>query len=191
MEGTASKRAANSLDGTATVAQEGLWQAIEGLEIDFVTGVPDSDFKGLIADLETTQLGERYVLATREDNAIAMAVGARLAGRKPLMFMESSGVGNAIDALTSLAMVYEVPMVILISWAGYEGRDIPHHNVIGEPLRPLFETLGAPISEVRLGDPPAAVAEAIKVALEESTDRSLPAIVLGIPEKLEKGDGDD
>lgn len=151
--------------------------------------MPDSEFKGIIAELEAAELGEGYVLATREDNAIAVAVGADLAGKRPLVFMESSGVGNAIDALTSLAMAYGSPLVVFVAWAGYEGRDVPHHNAIGKPLRPLFEALGLPISEVRMGDRPEVVAGAVGKARRDAISAGLPAVVLGIPEKLEKGAG--
>jgi phosphonopyruvate decarboxylase len=175
---------------TLTEGREGLWGPISKSGIDFVTGVPDSEFKGLIAELEAAELNDGYVLATREDNAVAVAVGAHLSGRRPLVFMESSGVGNAIDALTSLAMVYGAPLVIFVAWAGYRGRDVPHHNAIGEPLRPLFEALGVPILEVRLGEPPDAVAAVLGRALVVAEESGLPAVVLGVPEKLEEGGGE-
>jgi phosphonopyruvate decarboxylase len=191
MERAESRGADTARGGAVALGEKGLWPAIRDAGFDFVTGVPDSEFKGLIAELEGSELREGYVLATREDNALALAVGAHLAGRRPLVFMESSGVGNAIDALTSLAMAYGVPMVIFVAWAGYRGRDVPHHNAIGEPLRPLFESLGVPIREVRLAQPPEDVAAALGRSLEEATQLELPAVVLGIPKKLEREGADD
>jgi sulfopyruvate decarboxylase subunit alpha len=167
-----------------------LIDAIAAQGITFFTGVADSGFKRLITELEATELGHRYVLATREDNAIALAVGAHLAGRRPLVFMESSGFGNILDALTSLAIVFEVPLVMFIAWAGYKGRDVPHHNSIGEPLEDILRDLGLDTVRVGLEDPPDAVAAAIGTALRGAEARRRPAVVLGVPRSLRR-EGDD
>ncbi|RAL24241.1 thiamine pyrophosphate-binding protein [Thermoflavimicrobium daqui] len=155
----------------------------------FVTGVPDSEFKTLITELEANELGKRYVLATREDNAVSLAVGAYLAGERPLVFMESSGIGNAVDVLTSLAITYEIPMVLFIAWAGYKGRDVVHHNAIGEPLKPLLDVLGIESIDVVLDEhDPNSLLDIIEKALELANAQSSPVAVLGIPKKFAEGD---
>lgn len=153
--------------------------------ITFITGVPDSAFKALIAELEQTEMNQRYVLATREDNAVALAVGAYLAGEQPLVFMESSGIGNAIDALTSLATVYGIPLVLFIAWAGYKGRDHAHHNAIGVSLLPLLNALDIATYEVSLAGPLEHIAAAIEQAVTSATMTHKPVAVLGIPEELD------
>lgn len=152
--------------------------------ITFITGVPDSAFRDLIKELEDSEMNRRYVPATREDNAVALAVGASLAGERPLVFMESSGIGNAIDALTSLAIIYGIPLILFIAWAGYKGRDTPHHNVIGEPLESLLASLKIPTFEVNLGDASEAIASVIHEASSCAQNSSRPVAVLGIPEEL-------
>ncbi|HXM54248.1 MAG TPA: thiamine pyrophosphate-binding protein [Candidatus Dormibacteraeota bacterium] len=157
-------------------------EAIRGAGITYVTGVPDSLFKPLIAALEATELDRLYVRATREDHAIALAAGAWLAGEQPLVFMESSGIGTAVDALTSLALVYGMPIVLFIGWAGYQGRDVPHHNVIGEPLPGLLEALGVPRVEVVMPGPDVEpLRAALAGAVERARAESRPVAVLGIP----------
>jgi phosphonopyruvate decarboxylase len=153
--------------------------------VTFVTGVADSAFKALIAELEQTEINHRYVLATREDNAIAMAAGAYLAGEQPLVFMESSGIGNAIDVLTSLVMVYRMPIVLLVAWAGYKGRDVPHHNAIGERLAELFQALAVPTIEISFSRPFPEVVQVIAKAVQQSNAIMQPVAVLGIPQKLD------
>ncbi len=155
--------------------------------IDFVTGVPDSDLGTFVTALEHSPHQERYVLATREDNAIALAVGAYLASRTPLVFMKSAGFGNSIDALTSLVTVYEIPLVLFISWSGYQGLDVPHHNVIGEPLVPILQALNISTVEVDLGDPPEAIVQGIHEALTRARALRHPVAVLGIPKGQRKG----
>lgn len=158
--------------------------------INFVTGVPDSDLGSFVTALEQAAATVNYVLATREDNAIALAVGAYLAGRTPLVFMKNAGLGNSIDALTSLVMIYDIPLVLLISWSGYQGQDVPHHNVIGEPLRPLIESLGLPIFEADLGGSNEHLAEVLRVATEHARSIQRPVAVLGVPKGLWKGASD-
>lgn len=160
-------------------------EALERAGIDFVSGVADSGVKELVAALEARELDRGYVLATREDNAVALAAGAWLAGRQPLVFMESSGIGNAVDALTSLAIVYRIPMVLLIVWAGYRGRDVPHHNAIGEPLEGLLAALSIPVLTTRFALPFPAMAERLAEAVELARRERHPVAVLGIPPELE------
>jgi len=159
--------------------------------VTFITGVPDSALGRLIMELEEAELNRGYILATREDNAIALAVGAYLAGEQPLVFMKSAGFGNAIDVLTSLAIVYGIPLVLLIGWAGYKGRDVPHHNIIGEPLLPLLDTLNMPSIEIGLTDSAEAIASAIREAITLANAIKRPVAVLGIPKELSEETHDD
>ncbi|HEU4730030.1 MAG TPA: thiamine pyrophosphate-binding protein [Kofleriaceae bacterium] len=149
----------------------------------FVTGVPDSALAGMCSALDRQHRGQLFLPGTREDNCVALAAGAQLAGTTPMVFMKSAGLGTCVDALTSLVEVYRIPLVLLISWAGYAGRDVPHHNVIGEVLEPVLEALRIPARPARLGDP-ADVARALRAAREAAErDRTVVA-VLGIPADL-------
>jgi len=74
---------------------------------DFIVGVP---FSGMDKHID----GE-YHIATREDEAMAMAVGAYFAGKHPLVFMQNSGLGNCVDIITSLLKPYGIEIDLLIS----------------------------------------------------------------------------
>jgi sulfopyruvate decarboxylase TPP-binding subunit len=148
-----------------------------------VTGVPDSGFEVLIAKLDLDDFGGFYVPGCREDNCVALAAGAYLAGGTPLVFMESSGAGNIVDALTSLACVYEMPLVLFIAWAGYQGRDVPHHNAIGEVLEPALRLLGCQTLELPLTDP-ARFAERLTEAVALARQTRGVVALLGIPDDL-------
>jgi sulfopyruvate decarboxylase subunit alpha len=159
--------------------------ALDGTGFTFVTGVPDSVFADLIAALEASDLDARYLLATREDNAIALAVGAYLAGEQPLVFMESAGVGTALDALTSLAVAYGIPLVLLIAWAGYKGRDVVHHNAIGEGLDQLLDVIGVPFwtcAQSSLAG--ASFRDLLDKARRAAVDHRGPTAVLVVPTEL-------
>ena len=108
---------------------------------DFYTGVPDSTLAGIIAVL-TTQ--GRYVSSVREDEAVGMAAGAFLGGKQPVVLMQNSGLGNCLNALTSLNLIYAMPCLLLISWRGYQGNDAPEHLVMGEVCTRILDTVSIP-----------------------------------------------
>lgn len=162
--------------------------ALKEAGVTSVTGVPDSGFADMISQLDADHFGDLYVPATREDNAMAIAVGAWLAGETPLVFMESSGFGNVLDVVTSLVNAYEVPLVIFIAWAGFHGMDVPHHNAIGKPLPAILDALGIAQVEVVLGD-----VDGFRIgltrAVEQARRRKAPVALMGIPANLkEKAD---
>ena len=108
---------------------------------DFFTGVPCSLVKSLIATLE-----ERggYIPETREDAAVGLAAGAYMAGKLPVVIMQNSGLGVSLNALSSLSLMYHFPVLLLITWRGYQGKDAPEHLIMGDILPSLLETLKIP-----------------------------------------------
>ncbi len=138
---------------------------------NFFTGVPCSLIKGVIIELE--RLGH-YVPETREDAAVGLAAGAYLAGRKPVVLMQNSGLGVCLNALASLNLPYHIPTLLLVTWRGYEGKDAPEHLVMGRVTPALLEILGIPykvLSKDRLE-------ECFHWASETLGHTSLPAALL-------------
>lgn len=157
--------------------------------ITFVTGVPDSELAPLFSELLAADCPLRYVAATREDNAVALAAGAALAGATPLVVMKSMGLGNAIDAVTSLAAVYELPVVLYLSWAGHAGRDVPHHNALGRVLGPVLTALRIPYVRHVIGRADE-FSDAMHRAVTTARSRSGPVALLGVPAALAEGGAD-
>lgn len=81
---------------------------------DFIVGVPCSCFKQFIVDLQADPT-MRYIPATKEDTAVAMAVGAYFSGKKPLVFLQNSGLGHIVNIVSSLLIPYHIPIDFLIS----------------------------------------------------------------------------
>jgi phosphonopyruvate decarboxylase len=115
--------------------------ALEGAGFDFFAGVPCSLVGSMIAELERrgTYFGE-----TREDAALGVSAGAYLAGRLPVVVMQNSGLGVSLNALGSLHAIYEMPVLLVITWRGYEGKDAPEHLVMGDVLPRLLDLFGIP-----------------------------------------------
>ncbi|MCE7966064.1 sulfopyruvate decarboxylase subunit alpha [Nitrospirales bacterium NOB] len=116
-------------------------QALQDMGADFFTGVPDSILGGIIEELLTRKL---YTPAVREDEAVAMAAGAYMAGKVPAVLMQNSGLGTSLNALISLNMIYQQPCILIVSWRGFQGKDAPEHLVMGETMLQLLDTVKIP-----------------------------------------------
>jgi phosphonopyruvate decarboxylase len=117
--------------------------ALKAQGFDFYCGVPCSLLKGLVSLLEKEKsLG--YVSATREDSALGMAAGAFFGGKRPLVLMQNSGLGVSVNALASLHTLYEIPVLVVISWRGEDRSDAPEHWMMGEIMTPLLDLMKIP-----------------------------------------------
>lgn len=91
-----------------------LYQQFKARGFNFFIGVPCSGIKEFIKEVQCDE-DNKYIPVTREDEAVAIAVGAYFAGKKPLVFMQSSGLGNAVNIVTSLLKPYGINVHFLIS----------------------------------------------------------------------------
>ena len=103
--------------------------------IEFFVGVPDSSLKSFCAYVADNTSDDKNIIAANEGNAVAIAAGYHLAtGKTGLVYMQNSGIGNAVSPLVSLAdkHVYSIPMILLIGWRRRApNKDEPHHIVQG------------------------------------------------------------
>ena len=93
--------------------------------VEFYTGVPDSTIKSFCFYLENNLPKSNHVIASNEGNSIAIATGYHLStGKIPLVYMQNSGLGNAINPLTSLVdkELFAIPMLIMMGWRGEPGK---------------------------------------------------------------------
>ncbi len=97
----------------------------------------------LIAVLETHPRLP-YVAAVKEDVAVGLAAGAWLAGKRPALLMQNSGLGTCLNALASLSLMYGLPALVVVTWRGHGGKDAPEHLLMGEISPRLLELLGLP-----------------------------------------------
>lgn len=117
--------------------------ALRASGYDFFTGVPCSLLKGVIKRFDAEpQWG--YVSAVREDSAVGLAAGAWMAGRKPVVFLQNSGLGVCLNALVSLNIIYEIPTLLVSTWRGQGGKDAPEHLVMGEIMQSYFDLIKLP-----------------------------------------------
>ncbi|GAB2208969.1 phosphonopyruvate decarboxylase [Roseibium sp. ROS1] len=105
---------------------------------DYFSGVPCSYLKHLInAVIEDPRY--HYVSATSEGEAVGLCCGAKLGGRQPVVLMQNSGLGNAVNPLTSLAYPFKIPLLLIVSWRGEPGKpDEPQHELMGRITHQLL-----------------------------------------------------
>jgi len=143
-------------------------------EFSFATGVPCSYFSRMINEFEN-QKSIKYIPATREDEAVGIASGLVLGGKNAFVIMQNSGYATIGDALTTLAQLYKLPMLIIISWRGLEpDRDFPEHSLMGEVTQEALDGYRVPYWELSLKD----WRQTIELALAKMNGTSRPVALL-------------
>ena len=116
-------------------------EALKDNEVSLIAYVPD------VSIHQVTQLLEEdpcfhVVSATREEEAIGIAAGAYAVGRRAAVFMQSSGFGNCVNALTSLCIPFRVPVPLFINLRGQIGEFNIGQVAMGRATRPILDVLG-------------------------------------------------
>ncbi len=144
--------------------------------INFFTGVPDSllkDFCGYVTD----NVSEKdHIINSNEGAAIALASGHYIATGKPgLVYMQNSGLGNAVNPLLSLAdsEVYSIPILLVIGWRGEPGKkDEPQHIKQGKVMLDLLKAMN--ISYDIINSSTCNIEEILRKAYSAMTELSCP-----------------
>lgn len=141
------------------------------------TGVPDSLLGSFCATLESPEIN--HLPAANEGNAVALACGHFLAtGRPAVVYMQNSGLGNAVNPLTSLAdrEVYSIPLLLVIGWRGEPGvPDEPQHVKQGRITPALLDLLEVPY---RVIDAESNVTEEVDQVWADMLEKQQPAALL-------------
>jgi sulfopyruvate decarboxylase len=116
--------------------------------IDLVSSIPCDRAKGLFFRLPEEF---RHIGLTREEDGVGISAGAYLAGARPLIALQSSGLGNMLNAILSLTTTFGLPLPILASWRGGDQEVIPAQIPFNRPLPGILAAAG--ISCTILADP--------------------------------------
>lgn len=108
--------------------------------VDVAAFVPDSRLDGVLARLDENGVVLRSL--AREEECVAYAAGQRIAGRYPVVLMQTSGVGNALNALGSLAVPYRLGLPLVVSMRGTLAEGNPAQVPVGRATTALLGALG-------------------------------------------------
>jgi len=114
-------------------------------KVNFFTGVPDSILKNFSYILKIYKKKINHIITSNEGSAIALAAGNYLATKRPaLVYMQNSGLGNAINPLISIchSKVYSIPLILMIGWRGSPNKnDEPQHKLKGKITPSILKLL--------------------------------------------------
>ena len=116
----------------------------EGRRRNFLlyTGVPCSYLKPFI-NYVIDKPDLQYVGVANEGEGVAVAAGANLAGANSVVMFQNSGLGNAVNAITSLNQIFKIPSLIITTLRGEPGgpADEPQHKLMGEITTSMLELM--------------------------------------------------
>ena len=118
------------------------YKTIKNIGIKQYVGVPDSVLKHLLSIIPK----KKNFISNNEGSAVAYGIGHYLSTKEiPLVYLQNSGLGNAVNPLISIAhkKVYSIPLLLLIGWRGApNSNDEPQHQVQGEVTKNFLKLLG-------------------------------------------------
>lgn len=140
-------REAPDVEGDATTANRPAldWQKAVAAQlvtndVASVAYVPDSRLNGILTSLAPTDVKLRSL--TREEECIAYAAGQSMGNQRSAVMMQSSGLGNAVNAIATLAIPYRLGIPIIFSMRGTLGEKNPSQIPIGRATKGILAELG-------------------------------------------------
>jgi sulfopyruvate decarboxylase subunit alpha len=149
-----------------------VYEGMKEAGVDFVASVPCVYLKDLLELIEKDDCIV-HVPVTREEEGVGICAGAYMGGRRPALLMQNSGLGNCLNALASLNLLYGIPLLMIISHRGVEGERVSAQVPMGYLTEPLLELLRIPALK-----PAGSVRDTIRKAEEWALRERLPAAVL-------------
>ena len=157
--------------GTIAGAQN-ILAGLKAAGINLVSSVPDINMLDLLnllyQDKEIT-----HVPVGREEEGIGVCTGAHLGGKRPAMLMQNGGLLNSCNGLTTTALQFGIPVLLLIYYAGDIGDNAFH--MVGLVTEPVLDALG--IKTIVMRDP-AKVKQDIAGAVTLASSSKRPVALL-------------
>ena len=127
-----------SLDNSRIV-----YQGIKAAGISHITALPETWLVYLL-QMADDDPAMTLIEVAKEEEAIGIGAGMHFAGVPHLLLMQNHGFLASINGLVSLAMLYRVPLCMLIAYRGHYGEPYPWHTQGGIVTEPILKALGIP-----------------------------------------------
>ena len=156
--------------------QNRLYKILKNDGIRLFSYVPDAGHKILI-DNATKDNTVIAIPLTSEGEGIGIAAGSYLGGSKAVLLMQSSGVGNTVNAIASIVSSCQFPLFMIVTMRGQYGESNPWQMPMGQAVAPVLKSLGMHVFEVETDDE---AAEAIEAGLKMAfVSNAAVAILIG------------
>jgi sulfopyruvate decarboxylase alpha subunit len=149
----------------------------------WVVYVPDNPLSHVLQALADDHPDIRTIVATREEEAFGIAAGLYLGGSLSAVMLQSSGLGNSLNALGSLLIPYQVPALIVMSMRGGPGEWNQAQVPVGRAVPALLDAVGIQHLRAETAD---GAEGAIRLAASLAFDTRAPVACL-LPRSLTAG----
>jgi sulfopyruvate decarboxylase subunit alpha len=151
-----------------------VYRGIKDAGVRFISALPETWLVYLL-QLAEDDPEMTLVEVAKEEEAIGIAAGAYFAGKPNLLLMQNHGFLAAINGIVSLALLYRVPLAMLVALRGHWGEPYPWHTQGGLLTEPVLRALGIPFEYAR---DPAKVGKQIQEALTLANSSLSPVALL-------------
>lgn len=124
------------------------------------------------------------ICLTREEDGIGVCAGLALAGKRPAMVIQSSGLGNSLNAIMSLTKTYDLPLPIIASWRGVQDEIIPAQVPFNVAIPKILKATGIPYTIINTSEEFGKIGDVI----DDAFLHSRPHVALVLPRAWE-GEG--
>jgi sulfopyruvate decarboxylase subunit alpha len=168
-----------------SIAREASWATgvcagLHAAGIRHVVYVPDNPLSHVLTSLRDDYPDIRTTLATREEEGFGIAAGLYLGGQRPAILLQSSGLGNSLNAITSLVIPYQIPMLIGISMRGDAGEWNAAQVPMGRAITGILDAIGL---SHQICEDAETVAATVRRVAETAFATRLPGVCL-LPRRL-------
>jgi sulfopyruvate decarboxylase subunit alpha len=120
-----------------------IYDALKACDVRIVSALPETWLVHLIRMAEEDPEMTLVRLA-KEEEGIGISAGAHLAGVNSALLMQNHGFLAAINGIVSLALLYKIPLLMLISYRGHLGEKDPWQTMGGLTTEPILRALNIP-----------------------------------------------
>lgn len=154
-------------DGPALIVD-----ALKAAGVNFVVSLPDVNLSKLLAVVDA-QTDLPHVTLCREEEGIGICTGAYIGGKTAAIIMQNGGLLNSCNALTTTALNFNIPLLLLVYYAGDIGDE--GFSTLGSVTEPVLRGLGIRHFVLRKNDD---IAATVKGAVTLAIDSRRPVTVL-------------
>jgi len=147
-------------------------ELLEKFNIDLVCTLPCVSLKKLIKLVESSDKF-KHIILNREEEGIGICAGAYLAGKRSVMIIQNSALGNSANAINTLLSYYDIPMIFLISHRGSDIEPIEAQKWGGNATIPLLNAINIEYEEVKFPDQISKVENAFREVFENGRKKAI------------------
>ncbi len=151
-----------------------IYDALKSVDVRLMSALPETWLLHLMQFAEEDS-DVTLIRLNKEEEGIGISAGAHLAGVKSVMLMQNHGFLTSVNGIVSLAQLYRIPLLLLISYRGEMGERDPWQTEGGLVTEPVLKSLSIPYRKL---EDPSRIAFEIKEAMTLAHSSLRPVALL-------------